>query len=90
MQVLISFGFLSEIFKFDGSHIPRFKGLPRTAELLRVELHDNSPLLRLVFRHDSFDIVSEGDYIPTLRIEGSIVWPCEGCLAEWDRMDNAY
>lgn len=54
-------------------HFQCIKGVPDTAELVGYYFSDESQVLYLIFRHESFDEVPFGNSIPELRTEHKLI-----------------
>ena len=79
-QLIVTRAVLAEIFKFDGSHIPVFHGVPKNAEIVGMDINQNFPALVLYYEHDSFPLVDDGiTAINTLTVQSGEVKTCFEC-----------
>lgn len=85
-EILVSRGFLQELFKFKGESIPIFFGLPDDATLVHIRIDPYAPGIRLLFKHPTFPEVTVGTVPPTLTPYAIAVTPCEHTKEEIEQI----
>ncbi|KKM01026.1 hypothetical protein LCGC14_1798550 [marine sediment metagenome] len=79
-QLIVTRAMLGEIFKFDGSHIPVFYGVPSDAKIVGMDIDQSFPALVLYYEHPSFPIVSDGNLVTqTITVQNGTVRTCFEC-----------
>ena len=93
-SICVTFALLAEIFKGYGTQIVAWRGIPRDARLVGIDLDHSLEVVELIFEHESFPKVCDGiDVLPT-QIDSKIIYPetfCGGCREEWrEILDRFY
>lgn len=79
--LIVTLETLGDIFKFDGSHIPVFGGIPEDAKVVGMEVNQNIPALVLRYEHESFPLIPDSTLITqTIMLQCGKVIPCGLCL----------
>ena len=90
-QLIVTKAVLAEMFKFDGSHIPVFHGIPKNAEIVGMDIDQRFPALVLYYEHPSFPIIGDGLFITqTITMQSGTVQPCDECLTHVIGLRNMF